>query len=342
MFETVSSCLDENRLLDFLAGDGREDSDVLVHIGDCDACRDWLATMATLYAPGVAGHTPPSDMATEVSAFESRFRFGRVIGQGGMGLVWEATDLSTGTQVAIKVVPASDGVLRRRTLREARMRERVSHPHLLMAHEQFETLRGDIALVMVRLHGEDLGDRLVRQGPLQWEAARTLLAPIASALSAMHAAGLVHRDVKPQNIFIGGSGTGGERQPWLLDFGMAKVMKGLSVSSAGGTLTAEKSVLGTPHYMAPEQLYGEPDVAPPADVWAFGVVLFEVLSGERSAPGKSFGQVFRAVTTGGLRQLKEVAPHLPEVVTTFVHGLLVQDPAARPTMTDVETALKTL
>lgn len=348
----MSSCLDENTLLDFLASSSaREDASVLQHIGTCDACRDWLATMATMMSTAEDGAPPTKEDGAPLAAFESRFLLGSILGSGGMGVVWGATDLSTGSEVAIKLVPTPDGVLRRRTLREARIRKLVTHPHLLLVHDQFETLRGDLALVMKRLHGEDLAAKLARVGPLPFDAARALLWPIADALVAVHGAGLVHRDVKPQNIFLeacNASTATSENteapaeKSWLLDFGMAKVMQGLSLSSTAGALTAEKTVLGTPHYMAPEQLYGEPDVGPAADVWAFAVVLFETLSGVRSVPGKSFGQVFHAVTTGNLRSLADVAPELPSSVHAFVHRLLAQDARERPSMADAKAELERL
>lgn len=330
-------------MLAFLSADAaaiEHDRAVLAHVGECERCRDWLVAMATIATTtegrGITSAVEPSGEPA-VSPFESRFQFGNLIGQGGMGAVWEATDLSTGEAVAIKVIETHDPVLRRRAIREGKIRKRVTHPHLLVAHDQFETLRGDIALVMARLFGETLADRLTREGPLSWNDARVVLLPIAAALMAVHAAGLVHRDVKPQNIFLEAASP---RKSWLLDFGMAKVLRDLSLSSTGGQLTAENAVLGTPHYMAPEQLYGEPDVGPAADVWAFGVVLFEALSGERAAPGKSFGQVFQAVTTGKLRSLREVAPHVPEAAAILVDGLLVREPAMRPPMVEVELALR--
>lgn len=293
--------------------------------------------MATILSPVPSDSAPRDDAELDVCDLESRFQLVRVLGRGGVGTVWEAVDLATEEPVALKIVRVGDSTLRRRTIREARIGRLVQHAHLLVARERFETLSGHMALVMDLLRGEDLGARLSRAGALAWTEVRALLRPIAEALAAVHAAGLVHRDVKPQNIFL--ANAPGGVHPWLMDFGMAKIWADLTLSSGGGTLTAENTILGTPHYMAPEQLRGETDIGPAADVWAFGVVLFECLTGTRPVEGKSFGQIFRTVSLGQWRSIRGTQSDLPEQALALVESMLKADAEARPSMYDVGEAL---
>ncbi len=331
----MAGCLDENQVVDFLQGTSvpAEGESFERHIEGCDACRELLATMATVLDTPLREGAPRARMPSQFPSVEGRYELLRVIGKGGVGVVWEAQDLAIDRKVAVKIVRCDNPTLRRRTLREARVGSVLAHPAVLAVEECFETLDGDLALVMELLIGEDLAAHLARVGRLPTERAATLLTPVASALAAAHAVGLVHRDLKPHNVYVAAAGVR------LLDFGMTKLMTNLGLASTAGTLTASNMVLGTPHYMAPEQLFGEESVGPAADVWALGVVLYECVSAARPVDGKSFGQIFRAVADGNIHQLRNVAPDVPEGFAALVMQMLQLEPAARPTAPEVHRVL---
>lgn len=331
----MPGCLDENQVVDFLQGTNvpAEGESFERHIEGCDACRELLATMATVLDTPLREGATRARMPSQFPAVEGRYEMLHVIGKGGVGVVWEAQDLAVDRRVAVKIVRCDNPTLRRRTLREARVGSVLSHPAVLAVEECFETLDGDLALVMELLTGEDLAAHLARVGRLSPEGASTILAPVASALTAAHAVGLVHRDIKPHNVYLASNGVR------LLDFGMTKLMSELGLASTAGTLTASNMVLGTPHYMAPEQLFGEASVGPAADVWALGVVLYECVSAARPVDGKSFGQIFRAVADGNIHPLRDVAPEVPEPFAALVMRMLQLEPAARPAAAEVHAAL---
>jgi hypothetical protein len=199
-------------------------------------------------------------------------RLDTVIGRGGMGTVYRATQLALGREVAVKVVPAQgvEPALVERFKREARIAATVEHPHLVPIHAAGEQ-DGLLYLVMRLVAGVDLGALLKRDGPLAPMAAITIIEQVASALDAIHAAGLVHRDVKPANVLI--ERTGGGERAYLSDFGL---MRSVLEQSA---ITRTGELVGTIDYAAPEQLHGGP-VGPAADVYALGAVLYTTLTGE--------------------------------------------------------------
>lgn len=322
-------------MVDFLQGTSvpAEGESFERHIEGCDACRELLATMATVLDTPLREGAPRARMPSQFPAVEGRYELLHVIGKGGVGVVWEAQDLAVERRVAVKIVRCDNPTLRRRTLREARVGSVLAHPAVVAVEECFETLEGDLALVMELLRGEDLAAHLARVGRLSADRASALLAPVGSALAAAHTAGLVHRDVKPHNVYLTDNGVR------LLDFGMTKLMTELGLASTAGTLTASNMVLGTPHYMAPEQLFGEASVGPAADVWALGVVLYECVSAARPVDGKSFGQIFRAVADGNIHPLRDVAPEVPEPFAALVMRMLQLEPAARPSAAEVHQAL---
>ena len=223
-----------------------------------------------------------------------------LVGRGGMGEVYRALDTSLRRYVAIKVLPAHVSADREsvaRFEREALTLATLNHPNIAVVHgfvevtsEGSHSSRGK-ALVMELVDGETLADRLTR-GPLSLDEAFRIAGQIADALEAAHEKGIVHRDLKPANVKLTPSGL-----VKVLDFGLAKVVVDDETSGASSTVTvatAPATILGTPAYMAPEQAQGRP-ADRRADIWAFGVVLYEMVSGVRPFRGASAHETLAAV-----------------------------------------------
>jgi len=259
------------------------------------------------------------------------------IGRGGMGVVYHARDERLKRKVAIKVLPpelAFREEIRLRFLREAETAARLSHPHIVPIHSVGEGPDGLTYFVMAYVDGEPLGARLKRRGRLPVEEARRILVETADALSAAHALGIIHRDVKPDNILLEGS----RGRVVVTDFGIAKA---LSSTSGGGTLTGTGVAIGTPHYMSPEQAAGDREIDGRADIYSLGIVGFQMIAGELP---------FQAPTVPGvlLKQITEVPPGLlerrpdcPEELAACVMRSLEKDPDSRwPTADALRRALE--
>jgi TolB-like protein/Tfp pilus assembly protein PilF len=213
----------------------------------------------------------------------SHYRIERLLGRGGMGEVFLAHDLALGRDVAIKVLPASfDEGLRGRLLREGEASRRLQHPGIATFFEAGE-VDGTAFIALEYVRGETLRERL-RRGPLAEAEALAVASGLLEALGHAHAAGIVHRDLKPENVMLDGSGTAK-----LLDFGLAVHDEGSGPTSAGARgptvmRTEAGLLLGSPGYMAPEQLRGEPTDAR-TDLFALGAVLHEMRTGRPAFPG---------------------------------------------------------
>jgi eukaryotic-like serine/threonine-protein kinase len=269
-----------------------------------------------------------------------RYRLERLLGEGGMGFVWQARQLTTDKAVAIKVLKSQDAADTARFLREAKVAAALSHRNIIQVFDFWEMEgKGPVFMVMELLHGETLAERLERTGPLPTEQVLTLVMPVASAVRAAHARGVVHRDLKPDNIFLARVADADAPEVKVVDFGLAKPF----IINVGATaLTQTGSVMGTPYYMAPEQVYGEKDIDGQADVWALGVILYECATGTRPFEGENFGQIFRRVTHGLYTPLRELAPSVPPALEALVVRALSHDRDKRPTMAEVHETLVSL
>jgi eukaryotic-like serine/threonine-protein kinase len=204
-----------------------------------------------------------------------RYELTRIIGRGGTAVVWIARDSVLDIDVAVKIVlPSSQditGTLKHRTIQEARLSAQLTEPAVCRVLDFGVTPRGDPFVVSELLSGETLDDLLVRDGRLSAVDAVRLLLPILDALGAAHKKGIVHRDVKPANVFLALSDD--RLQPKLLDFGIARSLAASSRTTTTGT------ICGTPCYMSPEQARGCSDVDSRSDLWSFCVVLYELVTG---------------------------------------------------------------
>jgi eukaryotic-like serine/threonine-protein kinase len=209
------------------------------------------------------------------------------IGAGGMGEVYKARDTRLDRTVAIKVLPehiAKRADLRARFEREARAVASLNHPHICTLHDI-----GPGYMVMELIEGETLAAR-IEKGSLPLDQALKLATQIADALDRAHRAGVTHRDVKPQNIMLTRDGVK------ILDFGLAKSSSKPAPNEATLTaaLTTEGTVMGTPQYMAPEQFEGK-EADARSDIWAFGAVLYEMVTGQKAFQGKSYSSLVGAI-----------------------------------------------
>lgn len=248
--------------------------------------------------------------------FAGRYRLVRLIGQGGMGVVWEAQNDALDIRVAIKLIHKSTATPdeQQRLIFEAKAAARLVDPGVVRVFDCGQTPNGEPYIVMEYLQGEDLATRLDHRGRLQpIEAVRTLL-PILRALGTAHAAAIVHRDVKPENVFLTRSATC-EEQPKLLDFGIAKVELPWEKR-----LTQAGSALGSPNYMSPEQARGE-EVDPRADIWGFCVVLYEVIAGCLPFDGNGYNAVMYSILSTTPDSFMHLGVEEPELWEIVARGL---------------------
>jgi eukaryotic-like serine/threonine-protein kinase len=222
---------------------------------------------------------------------DNKYRLVRALGEGGMGTVWIAHNVVLDVQVAIKLIRldiASSQRMTERLLQEARAAARLGHPAIVRVFDFGVTRHGGPFVVMELLHGETLADLIHRESRLSAISAVQLLLPIADALATAHGKGIVHRDVKPENIFVARDESE-RKQPKLLDFGIASFVE------SGNKLTLAGAVLGTPDYMSPEQARGENESDHRTDVWSFCVVLYELLTGRVPFNGANYNALLRAI-----------------------------------------------
>jgi eukaryotic-like serine/threonine-protein kinase len=269
----------------------------------------------------------------------SHFAVLEKLGGGGMGVVYRARDLTLGREVALKFLPrdlAGDAVALGRFQREARAASALNHPNVCTVYGVEES-GGQPVIVMEMIEGETLADRLVR-GPLPIEQALALAIQVAGALDAAHRKSIVHRDLKPGNLLVTKSGVK------VLDFGLAKMgraaardLPAAAAVTASG-LTRHGDIVGTPHYMAPEQVCGgETDAR--SDIFSFGLVLYEMLTGRRALQDNSSGAVMDAMTR---REPLELPAKLaPESLDRVVRRALAKDPEERwQSARDLKAALE--
>ncbi|WP_437276456.1 protein kinase [Sorangium sp. So ce375] len=260
-----------------------------------------------------------------------RYRVERVLGQGGMGVVMAARHLHLGNQVAIKLLRRDalvDAAARERFLREGRATAALRGEHVARVYDLGFLDAGDPFLVFELLDGCDLGALLRAHGPPPIEVAVGYVLQACEGLAEAHAQGIVHRDVKPGNLFLARRADGSELVK-VIDFGIAKHTPAAATAAAGEQLTSTFAVLGTALYMAPEQMRSARAADARSDIWALGAVLYRLLSGAPPFPGQSLLDVCAAIQRGPA-PLAEARPGTPPELEAAVLRCLREDPSERP------------
>jgi serine/threonine-protein kinase len=244
--------------------------------------------------PGASqsARTPAPNPYLPGEVIGDRYRLVREIGRGGMGVVWVAHSLVLGVDVALKLLRANagDSGVSSRMAREAHAAARLGHPALVRVFDFGWTSRGDPYLVMELVAGETVSALLAREMRIDAIRAVQMILPIADGLRVAHDKHIIHRDIKPDNIFLA-TDTFGRTQPKLLDFGIAKI----DVSAHDGKLTQVGVVLGSPEYMSPEQAVGAEDVDERSDVWSLSVVLYELVTGTVPFSRANYNALMQAI-----------------------------------------------
>jgi len=256
-------------------------------------------------------------------ALADRYRFERSIGSGGMATVYLAHDIRHEREVAIKVLrPDLAATLGgERFLREIRIAAKLTHPHILPLHDSGEEA-GLLYYVMPYIEGESLRQRLTREGELPIPEAVRLLRDVADALASAHKQGIVHRDIKPDNVLLS------EGHALVTDFGVAKAVTEARAEGDAGLTTLGMAV-GTPAYMSPEQAAGDPDIDHRADIYALGAMAYEMLTGRPPFEGDTPHSVLAAHVSQTPRRVSELRDAVPTPLADVVMRCLAKHPADR-------------
>lgn len=273
-------------------------------------------------APAATSATPESYLGRVIAG---RYALERLLGRGGMGLVFQARHVAVGRRVAVKILrpeyARSDEAVAR-FHREAKAAASVGSPHIVEVIDFGYSEDGGAYLAMELLEGEDLASLLRRKGSLEPSRAVAIVRQVAEALAAAHGRGIVHRDLKSGNVFV----SRGDRVK-VLDFGVSKV---LDPGDSGSLDTAQGAMIGTAHYMAPEQASDGRGVDARADLYSLGCILFEVLTGELPFVGATPVEVLYKHVHESPRRPSSIRPGLPRALDLLVLKLLAKDRESRP------------
>ncbi|MCO4747932.1 MAG: serine/threonine protein kinase [Proteobacteria bacterium] len=248
-----------------------------------------------------------------------RYRVEQLIGEGGMAAVYSVRHAQLNTQHALKVLTMQSKSVQRRLMQEGRVQAAIKHPNILSVTDVVD-VEGAPGLVMEFIRGPALDDFLLKKR-LTVEQLDSLVAPILDGVAAAHGLGLIHRDLKPANVML--SITPGGLLPKVADFGLVKLL-----SEDGGEFSKTRSgmAMGTPAYMAPEQIRDAKNVDARADIWSLGAILYEMASGQRAFDQEGdLLQIFNKVASGEFPPLRDVAPELPERIYEAVEAAMTVD-----------------
>ena len=269
----------------------------------------------------------PSTIPAPGVVIGNKYRIDALIARGGMGAVFCATHTVSGKRVAVKWMLPTLGQIkgaRERFIREACATARIAHPNIVDIYD-VGSEGGSVFLVMEYLRGETLSDRLMRTRMTETEIIG-LLIPALRAVAAAHTHGVIHRDLKPDNIFLCCTQAGEELEPKVLDFGISKFttdeVRDLALTHSG-------AVLGTPYYMSPEQVRGAREVDARTDVYAFGVILFEALTGQRPFDAETYNELILKIATEPPPSASELNPTLDPQLVAVVERAMARDPKER-------------
>jgi tetratricopeptide (TPR) repeat protein len=296
--------------VDFYYKDVREH---LERVTELSHVYDDAGERKTVKIPAAAD--PSATLA--MSATEERYLIKQILGKGGMGIVYHAVDRKLNRDVALKVLSigvAGDEEFRQRLVREARAAAKLNHPHIIAVYD-IGAEADNCFITMEFVKGKSLRDMLGQAGKLSLSHVLRYALQIADALAAAHDAGIIHRDMKPENVMITDEGSNVK----IADFGLARV-------ASEATLTVEGAVMGSPAYMAPEQIRGG-KVTTRTDIYATGVMLFEMLAGQRPFTGED---LFAQHLNQPPPHIDQFCPDIPHALADTVMRCLEKKPASRP------------
>jgi len=291
-----------------------------------------------------SGQKPPDELDLLAgSTVAGKYHIDRMIGRGGMGAVFQATNAAIGKRVALKFLAAEtarDADAALRFQREAEAASMAESAHIVQIFDSGRSEQGLPFLVMELLTGEDLRARLGREGRLLPETAVRIAAQVAKALKSAHAAGIIHRDLKPDNVFL----CRRDDEPAfvkLVDFGISKLQRQVGVD----TLTHQGAVLGTAFYMSPEQAQAFPDIDGRTDLFSVGAMLYEMLTGAPPHSAPTYEAVLIAICTRDAEDVRVKAPEVPEKLARVIARALERDrqqryQSADELLADLEAALR--
>jgi serine/threonine-protein kinase len=258
----------------------------------------------------------------------ARWRLDEKIDAGAMGEIFRGRHCVLGHTVAVKVMipdAARDGASTERFLREARIAARLRHPHVVRVEDFGVSDEGRSFLVMELLRGESLARRIARAPRLTPAEVREIVRQLCDALDTAHAEGIIHRDLKPENIFLCDPREGALHVK-VLDFGVAKFADALS---EGGHATASNALIGTPKYMSPEQARSSRDLDGRSDLWAVGMLVYEMLTGRHPFEGEAIAELLVAILTHRIPAPTSVCPSLPPSLDVWISRALARNRAER-------------
>jgi serine/threonine protein kinase len=273
------------------------------------------------------------------------YRLEEVLAEGGMGIIFLAKHVKLGRQVALKMLRPQFSDNKKavtRFFREARAVNEIEHENIIEITDFIEDDHGDNYYIMELLEGQDLRKLIMKEGPLSVPRSLGIAIQVSNALAAVHQAGIVHRDLKSENVFLVKRGDNPDFVK-LLDFGVAKLIRHTDEEDIHKTI--EGTILGTAEYMSPEQASGKP-VDFRTDIYSLGVILYEMLTGRRPITGKSFSEIiYNQLTVTPLRpsQIKDLSLNMPVHMEELIMQCLEKDPELRPqSMEEMEARLRNI
>ncbi len=298
----------------------------------CPSCKTkYEDTVGFCPTHGEVLEDDPSSLVDTV--LDGQYQVEALLGKGGMGAVYRARHILLGDRVAIKILPPevrTNAEWLRRFQREGQAARRFRHPNAVTVYDLRTTSDGTVYMVMEYVEGHTLGDEIKRRGRLSPPEVVDVLEPIMSVLNTAHSMGVVHRDLKPDNIMIGKSNDG-ERVIKLLDLGIAK-MREIAGSDAGSNtaLTMAGQVLGTPHYMSPEQWGelprdGDSEIDGRADIYSLGIVCYEMIVGKRPYSGQTLFELRREHVSVIPPPVYETVPGVPRAFGDAISQATAKD-----------------